>query len=134
MLTATDDPQSVVDSLAAIKNEVNVVFFHGYEPMGRKLFYRMHEAGLYGADRLVLTPGWWDEAWFDEDDEAAFTFGKEAEIKEAADGTLGLSTNVQLNLEKYTGWKEAFLAHQPETEGDPIYHIYLAHDAVYSIA
>ena len=30
--------------------------------------------------------------------------------------------------------KEAFLADQPETEGDPIYHIYLAHDAVYSIA
>ncbi|GMI27150.1 hypothetical protein TeGR_g8528 [Tetraparma gracilis] len=134
VLTATDDPQNVVDSLAAIKNEVNVVFFHGYEPMGRKLFYRMHEAGLYGADRLVLTPGWWKEAWFDEDNNATFTFGKEAEIKEAADGALGLSTNVQLNLEKYTGWKEAFLAHQPETEGDPIYHIYLAHDAVYSIA
>ena len=81
-LAASEDPASVVASLNAIKDDVNIIFFHGYEPMGRKLFMRLHEAGLYGSDRLVLIPGWWDSNWYQESDSSSITHGQEAAILE----------------------------------------------------
>ena len=134
-LTLTEDPASIVASLQAIKDEVNIIFFHGYETRGRKLFLRLHEAGLYGSNRLVLTPGWWDSDWYNEPDTTSIAYGKKAAVLEASDGAVMLSTDVQLNLGVYNAWKTDFLAYSNSTGGlDPIYHIYLAHDAVYSIA
>ena len=123
----------------SLADSVNIYFFHGYEPLARNLFYRMHQAGLYGPERQVFVPGWWKQDWFAAGDSGDITSGKEEKIKDAAHGMVGLSTNVQLNNEKYEAWKSAFVAYQ-ETLGDwdesvePIYHVYLAHDAVYALA
>jgi len=46
---------------------------------------------------------------------------------------VSLSINVQLNVAAYNSFKDDFIAANP-SYSDPIYHIYLAHDAVKSLA